>query len=320
MQDNTDERASQGSTESQRQGGRRMTKKIVTARSVEAGGQELSISLEIPTTKNGDPMFAKLYLWLLSSGNLSQMSGSSCKVYLALLCRADFDTLECWPSTQTIASDAGVSKRSVNFALNELVKLRVITRYSGKQSVGNIVNRYIITQPPDPSANSTQGLCNKCATPSTYFAHKQETRTKAIKQDRGLPEKSSADLSADAHRIRRRLIEGGVSLAMVKELTNEYPLESIESACLNADALQSTGAIKSWPGYVVAAVFGAANEGKVVSPTNHSKQIVREREQIMEQQQAEDELIKREQRARRQGESFKMFGTMNRWQEIPLIK
>lgn len=108
-----------------------------------------AISVEIPLEESkASPLYSKLYHWLRDSGKLAAMSGSACKVYNALLTRADFNNLDCYPSLKRISFDSGVGLTQVKVAIMELVKLGVITRLSGKQPGGNVSNRYMIIPPP----------------------------------------------------------------------------------------------------------------------------------------------------------------------------
>lgn len=141
-----------------------------------------SLTVEVPLDESGgEPMFAKLYLWLRTSGNLAKMSGAACKMYCALLTRADFDQLDCFPSQNRIADDAGISRRVVSSATRELVELGLISKISGRSKLGNKVNRYVITKPPlvqksrKASAVKSQPLCNELRNPCAEIAHKQDS-------------------------------------------------------------------------------------------------------------------------------------------------
>ncbi|APZ34779.1 hypothetical protein BOH66_11385 [Microbacterium aurum] len=60
-------------------------------------------------------------------------------VYAALLSRADARTRECYPSYGTLASDSGVARRQVGFALAELIDEGLVSKRLGRS-----VNRYIV--------------------------------------------------------------------------------------------------------------------------------------------------------------------------------
>lgn len=144
-----------------------------------------SLTVEVPIGESsGEPMFAKLYLWLRTSGNLARMSGAACKMYCAILTRADFDGLDCYPSQNRIAADAGISRRVVSSATRELMELGLISKISGRSKLGNKVNRYVIIKPPlvqksrKACAGKSQGLCKKMADPCAEIAHKQDTINK----------------------------------------------------------------------------------------------------------------------------------------------
>lgn len=155
-----------------------------------------SLTVEVPMSessgdRSGEPMFAKLYLWLRESGNLAKMSGAACKMYCALLTRADFNELDCWPSQNRIADDAGISRRQVSRAAKELTELGLVSKISGKSKLGNKFNRYVIIKPP--LGHDVTRLETKChkgrdemspplghnrTNPSDTVTHKQDTINK----------------------------------------------------------------------------------------------------------------------------------------------
>jgi|GEM_PF-2079065 len=112
--------------------------------------------------KKSRPLFARLGLWLLHEGKLAAMSTAACKVYCALLLRADFDKHDCWPSITTIAKDAGIGRSSVYKNIKELEGLGLIT----KETHRGKTNRYMLNMPsatcpesdtpPVPDLNTTR--------------------------------------------------------------------------------------------------------------------------------------------------------------------
>jgi len=121
--------------------------------------------------KKGRPLFARLGLWLLHEGKLAAMSTTACKVYCALLLRADFDNHDCWPSIATIAKDAGIGRSSVYKNIKELQGLALITKETrqGKN------NRYMINIPSDTCPESDTKPVRNLNTTHPESGPKQDT-------------------------------------------------------------------------------------------------------------------------------------------------
>jgi len=155
-----------------------------------------SLSIEVPMTQAGDPMFSKLYLWVRTSGLMAKMSAIAFKVYGALLTRADFNTLDCFPSVKTIMADSGLARSSVFKAIIELEALNLMRKVTGKSSNGNDLNRYMICSPPPPNHGQPQvrqtdqggpqkipGAVREKNPGGPSNGPKQETRTRDIERE-----------------------------------------------------------------------------------------------------------------------------------------
>lgn len=322
----------------------------VTARSVQVDGHTIEVALELPENSTAEPMFAKLYLWLLESGKLAAMTAKACKVYCAILCRADFSSLECYPSINRIASDSGLSKSAVQNALVELVGLGLILKSSGKAHSGNTTNRYLIAKPPIPCggiAIPPQGQAIPSGGPPLYRTaeapippqgnelktenKRQLTRQSSKKLLKPLSEEASpveagetteqtesAECIKQAEWLRGRLIRGGVKKQTALALLEECPAASIAAAIENADELKREGILANWAGYVVRSCFGANREETTVQPTRLTTARRTDRLAALERSESESAAIRAERRIERQKLAARRLGDVDRWREIDL--
>ena len=72
---------------------------------------------------------------ILAEGTWARLSLTARAVYPAICLFADFETHECFPSLNKIAKIAGVGRRSVSRAVNELAKEGLLVRSSGRQKL-----------------------------------------------------------------------------------------------------------------------------------------------------------------------------------------
>jgi Fe-S-cluster formation regulator IscX/YfhJ len=81
-------------------------------------------------------------------GYLASMRFTEMRVWLALLSRADYRTLEAWPSISTIGRDAGMDGRGVQRAIRRLQAIGMIVLIN--QSKGGRTNIWRVTCPQTP--------------------------------------------------------------------------------------------------------------------------------------------------------------------------
>jgi biotin operon repressor len=241
-----------------------------------------SLSVEVPLEdRSGEPMFAKLYLWLRESTALARMSGVACKVYCALLTRADFTNLDCYPSLNQIAADAGVSRRGVSVAISELIKSGLIVKQNRSTGESGLIsNYYSIVRPPRAetaparAGNALAGAKNTSTPgqimpiPGAETAPKQETKTRNKKQDKArLSEKSSELLSGKA---KAGLYRIGITQKVAVDLLKKYSGRENEiwAAIQNAESLEVTGRLqRTKAAYVTGSLLAAWEEESPVTLT-----------------------------------------------------
>jgi DNA-binding Lrp family transcriptional regulator len=108
-----------------------------------------SLTVEVPLDdRGGEPLYSKLWHWYEKSGAFKAMKPITFKVLGYLLFRMNFERLDCWPSLKTIAAGAGLSKPSVISGIDELERLKIITKHSRADKNGTISNYYVILRPP----------------------------------------------------------------------------------------------------------------------------------------------------------------------------
>lgn len=104
----------------------------------------------------------------------SQLTPACLSVYTALVMRANYADKTCFPSLQTIADDAGVSRRVVTTALPLLRDAGLIRIRERKTDKGQSSNIYTILDPrqnlPGGSAKSAPGVVQNLHSPSAKSA------------------------------------------------------------------------------------------------------------------------------------------------------
>jgi len=281
-----------------------------------------SLTVEVPLTEGGESLYARFWLWLVSSGKWAAMSGAAAKTYGALLARADFTTLDCWPSVPTIAQDSGLSQRAVYGALQELVQLGVISRDSGK----GVNNRYTVVRPPlqnlhgsrnsTPAKSARAPLQKKHPTPAKS-APKQKTQTKPKKLC--MSNAAREDLSEEASQLRAALcrldVQPKVGARLIEAFAQAGKLEWVWNAIKNCEALATAERLRKTPAaYIVGALQGALDSE---SPVTLTRLALKRRARELAAQAAR-ENTRTEQRTRRQAVAAKRWGDPTRWAEIGL--
>lgn len=272
----------------------------------------------------GEPLYGRLWLWLLHGGKLAQLSGSACKVYCALVCRADFKTLGCYPSVRCIARDAGLGRSTVFSALGELVREGLVRRISGDGQN----NRYVIVRSPVQNPEGSKGKAKKPRPQSGLLpvqvsdsagpesGPKQQTINESHKTT---ADRAGKSLSGSDGNLRRVLYRIGLSREAVAEIMGTWRDRpaSVWAAVANGQALAQTGGIeKSLAAYVRAVLREADREELEVRPTS----LARQREKELCQQAQTVRTAEREKRAARQREAHRRWGDMDRWPEVAVAE
>lgn len=98
---------------------------------------------------------------------------SKAQVLFMWLCVYKGDSGDCFPSRATLASDCGLSKRSIDEALKTLLSIGLITkknRMRGKEKTTNLYSVMIL----GPSANSAPPSAKIDTTPRAKSAHRTQ--------------------------------------------------------------------------------------------------------------------------------------------------
>ena len=224
----------------------------VTARSVQVDGHSLEMQLELPEEQPS--LYAKLWLYVRESGKLSQMSGAAAKVYMALLTRADFTSLECFPGNKLIARDTGLSLPAIRGAIAQLIDLELVVRTRKYNRQQHLSNEYVIVKPP-------QGKKVSLPQKDTSPARKRKQPSPGQQSDSQLDSLNENQLTTTEQQIFTAFIESKKTRAnhakrdpaglldWVRAMLQEYEGKDIIAAIRgNPDRVRQTRWADHWEG------------------------------------------------------------------------